>query len=110
MNNIKTHFLYIHTNTEAYQVALGFLPYVPRVGEYMTLIALNRETGLWDITMSFRVGKVAYELYGEILPVSRTWENDSQGGGCQVILHVTPDDQHARDFVNTIIEIESAKE
>lgn len=106
MNNIKTHFHCIDDDGGIHQVALGFLPYVPRVGETFSLIARDRETNLWSIVLRFQVDKVAYEMFGELLPVSKTWENDSQGGGCQVVLDVTPLDEQTRNYVQMVSEDE----
>lgn len=105
MNNIKTHFVYTQ-GEEIYQVALGFLPYVPRAGEALLLIGRDRKTNLWSIHLPFKVEKVTYEMFGDFLPVSLTWENDSKGGGCQVNLYVTPDSEEAQKYVEEIIEVE----
>jgi hypothetical protein len=57
------------------QVALGFLPYVPRVGEHISLIARDLETNLWSVGYHFRVERVSYEMFGNLtLPRLKTGE------------------------------------
>jgi hypothetical protein len=107
MNNIKTHFHWIDENGAIHQVALGFLPYVPRVGERLSLIARDEESNLWSIILKFQVDKIAYEMFGRLLPASKTWENDREGGGCQVVLDVTPVDDQTRSYVQMVSEPEA---
>ena len=102
-DNIKTHFCCL-VRGKMQQVALGFLPYVPRVGENISLIARNEETHLWDLVYRFRVEKVSYELFGNLMPASKSWVNDTQGGGCQVVLEVTPIDDIAREYCEVAAE------
>lgn len=99
--HIKTHFNYTDEHGDLYQVALGFLPFVPRAGESLMFLSQG-ETGIWNQQVRVRVEKVSYELFGHLLPASRTWENNTDGTGCQVVLDVVPLDEEARAYMQTV--------
>lgn len=102
-DNIKTHFC-CSVRGKMQQVALGFLPYVPRVGERISLIARDLETNLWSVGYHFRVERVSYELFGNVMPASKSWVNDTQGGGCQVVLELEPVDEITREYCEDVAE------
>lgn len=101
--SIKTHFNYTDEQGVVNQIALGSLPYVPRAGETIMLISQDEATKLWSKHVNLRVEKVSYEMFGHLLPVSRSWENNTDGSGCQVVLDVTPLDEEAQAYVQEAI-------
>lgn len=102
--SFKTHFNYTDEQGVVSQIALGNLPYVPRAGENIMLIWQDETTKLWSKHVRLHVEKVSYECFGHLLPVSRTWENNTDGTGCQVVLDVTPMDDEAKAYIAQAVE------